>query len=100
VIDVARTYAGWADEKMSALDVLLECFAISRSHLGRQQPVPLPGQRVVALPALTLGRHDMRDFSRTSWLIRAGREAGRAMVRAERQPRPRWLTAPAAAGSP
>jgi NTE family protein len=99
VLDVARTYAGWADERMSALDVLLECFAISRSHLGRQQPTPRAGQRVVALPALSLGRHDMRDFSRTSWLIRAGREAGRAMVRAERQPRPRRLIDPAGAGS-
>jgi hypothetical protein len=71
----------------------LECFAISRSHLGRQAPVAAPGQRIVSLPALSLGRHDMRDFSRTSWLIRAGREAGRAMVRAERQPIPRRIVA-------
>jgi predicted acylesterase/phospholipase RssA len=96
VLNVSREFHGWADDRMSALDVLLESFAISRSHLGRQQPVPGMGQRIVALPALSLGRHDMRDFSRTSWLIRAGREAGRAMVRAERQPRPRLLSSPKA----
>jgi NTE family protein len=80
VLNVAREYHGWADERMSAIDVLLESFAISRSHLGRLAPVAAPGQQIVALPSLSIGRHDMRDFSKTPRLIAAGREVGRAMV--------------------
>jgi NTE family protein len=83
VLDVAREFHGWADERMTAMDVLLESFAISRSHLGRREPVAGPGQRVVSLPPLRTGRHDLRDFSRTSAMISAGREAGRAMVAEE-----------------
>jgi NTE family protein len=83
VLDVARDFQGWGDERMTAVDVLLESFAISRSHLGRVQPTVGPGQRVVMLPRLSIGRHDLRDFSQTSWLIASGREAGRAMVAAE-----------------
>ncbi|MDQ1704287.1 MAG: hypothetical protein QOF18_653 [Frankiaceae bacterium] len=87
VLDVARDYHGWADDRMTAMDVLVESFAISRAHLGRQEPAARPGQRVVSLPTLRTGRHDMRDFSRTSALISAGREAGRAMIAAERAER-------------
>lgn len=92
VLDVAQNFHGWADDRMTAMDVLLESFAISRSHLGRREPVAAPGQRVVNLPALRMaGRHDLRDFSKTSALLTAGREAGRAMIAAERRataPRP------------
>jgi len=92
VLDVAREHHGWTGPRMTAMDVLLESFAISRSHLGRREPMPGPGQRVVSLPALRTGRHDLRDFSRTSALLSAGREAGRAMIAAERSaattPRP------------
>jgi NTE family protein len=92
VLDVAKNFHGWADDRMTAMDVLLESFAISRSHLGRREPVAAPGQRVVDLPALRMaGRHDLRDFSKTSALLTAGREAGRAMIAAERSataPRP------------
>jgi NTE family protein len=84
VLDVARNFHGWADDRMSALDVLLESFAISRSHLARRAPVVGGGQRVVELPPLRTGRHDIRDFSKTELLLSAGREAGRAMVAAER----------------
>src|SRR3954447_7462821 len=80
VLDVARNFQGWADERMIAMDVLLESFAISRAHLGRRDPVVGPGQHVVQLPALRLDRHDLRDFSKTSALLSAGREAGRAMI--------------------
>jgi NTE family protein len=83
VLNVAREFHGWADDRMSALDVLLESFAISRSHLGRFAPIAAPGQQVVALPPLSIGRHDMRDFSQTPRLVAAGREAGRAMVAEE-----------------
>jgi NTE family protein len=80
VLNVSRNFHGWAAERMSALDVLLESFAISRSHLGRLAPVVAAGQLVAVLPALAIGRHDIRDFSQTPRLIAAGREAGRAMV--------------------
>jgi NTE family protein len=95
VLDVAQNFHGWADDRMTAMDVLLESFAISRSHLGRQSPVVGAGQRVVTLPALRMtGRHDLRDFSKTSALVTAGREAGRAMIAAERSAVP--LNRPAA----
>jgi NTE family protein len=90
VLDVAQNFHGWADNRMTAMDVLLESFAISRSHLGRREPTAREGQRVVALPALRMAaRHDIRDFSKTSALVTAGREAGRAMVAAERATAPR-----------
>ena len=89
VLDVAQDFHGWAGEGMSALDVLLESFAIARSHLGRREPVAGPRQRVVTLPALRTGRLDMRDFSQTSSLLAAGREAGRAMIAAELSTAPR-----------
>jgi NTE family protein len=83
VLNVAREFHGIPDARMSAVDVLLESFAISRSHLGRNVPKPGVGQKIVTLPAMRIGRHDLRDFSKTSRLIAAGREAGRAMVASE-----------------
>jgi NTE family protein len=83
VLNISRDYHGRPDARMSALDVLVESFAISRSHLGRLAPTAAPGKSIVSLPALSIGRHDMRDFSKTSRLIAAGREAGRAMVASE-----------------
>jgi NTE family protein len=83
VLNVSREYHGWAEDRMTALDVLLESFAISRSHLGRHSPVVATGQQILTLPPLSIGRHDMRDFSQTPRLIAAGREAGRMMVAAE-----------------
>jgi NTE family protein len=82
VLDVTRAFHGWAGEQLTAMDVLLESFAISRSHLGRQAPVVADGQQVLVLPELRVGRHDLRDFSKTAMLLAAGREAGRAMVAA------------------
>ena len=84
VLDVAREYHGWTDARMTSMDVLVESFAITRAHLGRRQPVAGPDQRIVSLPPLRTGRHDLADFSRTSALLTAGREAGRAMIAAER----------------
>jgi NTE family protein len=82
VLDVTREFHGWADERMTAMDVLLESFAISRSHLARRTPVVGAGQQVVTLPPLRVGRHDIRDFAKTELLLAAGREAGRAMLAA------------------
>jgi len=95
VLDVAREFHGWADSRMTAMDVLLESFAITRSHLGRRTPVAGAGQEVVNLPVLRMGRHDIRDFSKTELLLAAGREAGRAMIAEERS-----LTGLAATGLP
>ena len=98
VLDVAREYHGWTDVRMTAMDVLVESFAIARSHLGRRDPVAGPGQRLVSLPALRTGRHDLADFSRTAALLSAGREAGRAMVAAERNAATALRPAASAAG--
>ena len=95
VLDVSHDFHGWADERMTAMDVLLESFAISRAHLARRAVSAAPGQRVVALPSLRLGRHDLRDFSKTSALLAAGREAGRAMIAAESSGPPPRLSASA-----
>lgn len=84
VLDVAQGYHGWTAERMTAMDVLVESFAIARSHLGRREPDVAPGQRLVTLPSLRTGRHDIADFSKTAALLAAGREAGRAMIAAER----------------
>jgi NTE family protein len=62
VLDVTREFHGWVDERMTALDVLLESFAISRSHLARRTPVAGADQHIVHLPSLRLGRHD-RDVA-------------------------------------
>jgi NTE family protein len=86
ILDVTRDFHGWADDRMTALDVLLESFAISRSHLARRTPVAGAGQHVVNLPSLRLGRHDIRDFTKTEMLLAAGREAGRAMISRESSP--------------
>jgi NTE family protein len=100
VLNVSREFKGWADERMTALDVLLESFAITRSQLGRREPVVAPGQQVISLPELPIGRHDMRDFSQTSQLIALGREAGRTMVAEARKPAPRQPLVPIPEPSP
>lgn len=84
VLDVARQFHGWADDRMTAMDVLLESFAISRSQLARRSPIAGAHQQIVNLPPLRIGRHDLRDFSQAARLLAAGREAGRAMIAAER----------------
>lgn len=80
VLDVSSQFHGWGDARMSALDVLLESFAISRSHIANQRPFVAPDQQVHRLPPLGVGRHDLRDFSRTPTLLALGYEAGRQML--------------------
>ena len=80
VLDVSSDFHGWGDGSMNALDVLLESFAVSRSLLGQRSPVANDDQQVVNLPPLGIGRHDLRDFSRTRFLLAAGLVAGRKMV--------------------
>ncbi len=83
VIDVTGGALGRRDERMTALDVLLLAFAISRSHLDRGGEAERPQQRVVRLPAVDVGRLELRDFSQTARLMQAGYAAGREAVRAE-----------------
>jgi NTE family protein len=91
VIDVSGGTLGRRDERMTALDVLLMSFAISRSHLHRGDEPDAPGQRVVRLPRVDVGPHELRDFSRTPQLLQAGYASARAAVREElsRVPPPR-----------
>ena len=82
VIDVSGGSIGRRDERMTALDVLLVSFAITRSQLdvaGQDRP----GQRVVRLPRLDLERHELRDFSRTGQLLEEGYASMRELVRRE-----------------
>lgn len=83
VLDVSGGSIGRRDERMTALDVLLLSFAITRTHLDRTgQAQPRPGQDVVRLPRLVQGRHEMRDFSRTGQFLRDGYEAAAPAVAA------------------
>lgn len=91
VLDVSGGTLGRRDERMSALDVLLLSFAISRSHLDRTEGAVPHGQRVVRLPRVDVGVHELRDFSRTPQLMQAGYASARQAVREElsRIPLPR-----------
>jgi NTE family protein len=82
VLDVTGGILGRRDERMTALDVLLLSFAISRA--GLEAPAaPRPGQRIVRLPKLGLDRHELRDFSRTPQLLQRGYAEMKELVRAE-----------------
>jgi NTE family protein len=83
VIDVSGGSIGRRDERMSALDVLLMSFAISRARLDRGLDGVPPGQRVVRLPRVEVGPHELRDFSRTVPFMQAGYAVAKESVRAE-----------------
>ena len=86
VIDVTGGSLGRRDARMTALDILLTSFAISRFRLATLE-LPTPaGRPVIPMPRVELGHHEMRDFSRTAQLIEMGREAGRRMVQQELTP--------------
>jgi NTE family protein len=80
VLDVTGGSLGRRDERMSALDVLLLSFAISRQQLGNAVVAARADQHIVRMPMVSIGRHDLRDFSRTGELIRAGYLAGQRML--------------------
>lgn len=83
VVDVSGGSIGRRDERMSALDVLLLSFAISRARLDRGAVDDPPGQRVVRLPRVEVGPHELRDFSRTGPFMQAGYAVAKEAVRAE-----------------
>lgn len=72
-LDVSRWSIGRRAERMTALDVLLLSFSISRQGLTRvERAASATDIRVQSLPEIDLGVFDIRDFSRTSELIEAG----------------------------
>ena len=80
LMDVTGGVLGRRDERMTALDILLTSFAISRYRLASLE---LPGddvRSIIPMPRVETGRHEMRDFSRTAQLIELGYEAGQRMV--------------------
>jgi NTE family protein len=91
VVDVSGGSIGRRDARMNALDVLLLSFAISRARLDRAAEEHPPGQRVVRLPRVDVGPHELRDFSRTPAFMQAGYAVAKEAVRAEltRIPAPR-----------
>ncbi len=82
VVDTTHGVVGRRDERMTALDVLLLSFSISRAQLDPGD-CSRPRQRVVRLPRPDVGRHDLRDFSRTDALVEQGYAAAVHAVRAE-----------------
>lgn len=77
VLDVSGGSLGRRDDRMSALDVLLQSFAISRMHLDRPVTGMRPDQQVIRLRRPDLGRLEMRDFTQTPRLMAAGYAVGR-----------------------
>jgi NTE family protein len=88
VLDVSGGALGRRGNRMSALDVLLQSFAISRAQLDRPISGLRPDQQVVRLRRPEVGQLEMRDFSQTGRLMAAGyavaREALAATSRVER----------------
>jgi NTE family protein len=86
VFDVTGGSLGRRDERMTALDVLLTSFAISRYRLASHELPTTPSRPIIPMPRVELGKHELRDFSRTSELIELGRSAGARMVQQELTP--------------
>ena len=86
VFDVTGGSLGRRDERMTALDILLTSFAISRYRLASLELPDPPGRPVIPMPRVELGKHELRDFSRTVELIEMGRAAGTRMAQNELTP--------------
>lgn len=89
VVDTSGGALGRRDERMTALDVLLQAFAISRAQLDRPLTGVRPDQRVVRLRRPDLGRIEMRDFSQTARLMAAGYAVAREALALAEVPVPR-----------
>ncbi len=89
VLDVSGGSLGRRDERMSALDVLLQSFAISRMHLDRPVVGMRPDQQVIRLRRPDVGRMEMRDFSQTPRLMAAGYGVAREALALAKLPVPR-----------
>lgn len=73
VLDVTGGGLGRRGGRMTALDVLLQSFAISRAQLDRPLVGLRPDQQVVRLRRPEVGVLEMRDFTQTERLLAAGR---------------------------
>ena len=82
VLDVTGGTLGRRDERMTALDVLLLSFAISRSGLDTRSE-GRPGQRIVRMSKLDLDKHELRDFSKTPMLLQKGYAEMKELARVE-----------------
>lgn len=89
VLDVSGGTLGRRDERMTALDVLLQSFAISRAHLDRPVTGMRPDQQVIRLRRPDLGRMEMRDFSQTPRVMAAGYAVAREALALASLPAPR-----------
>jgi NTE family protein len=87
-LDVSGGSVGRRGERMTALDVLLLSFSISRQLLNTgARAAVATDTRVVRLPEVDLGQLDLRDFSRTPELIDAGYAAARSQLGSVPAPR-------------
>jgi NTE family protein len=86
VLDVTGGGLGRQGARMTALDVLLQSFAISRAQLDRPVTGLRPDQQVVRLRRPDVGNLEMRDFSQTARLMAAGYASAREALAARRQP--------------
>ena len=75
-LDVSGGWIGRRGDRMTALDVLLLSFSISRSLIDRVDDAP----RVTRLPRVDAGNLDLRDFSHTAELVEAGYTTSRAYL--------------------
>jgi NTE family protein len=82
VLDVTGGSLGRRDDRMTALDVLLLSFAITRSQLDPHSD-DRPGQHIARMPRLDLDRHELRDFSQTPMLLDKGYTAMQELLAAE-----------------
>ncbi|MHB8466443.1 MAG: patatin-like phospholipase family protein [Acidimicrobiales bacterium] len=82
VLDVCRGRTPTLPARASALDVLLNSFALARRALRNEAPEDRrPGQEVVVIEA-DLPDLDPRDFSQTTRLMALGLDAGRRQMHA------------------
>jgi NTE family protein len=86
VFDVTGGSLGRRDERMTALDILLTSFAISRYRLASLELPETSARPVIPMPRVDLGKHELRDFSRTIELIELGRVFGARMLQSELTP--------------
>jgi NTE family protein len=85
VLDVTGGSLGRKGNRMTALDVLLQSFAISRQQLDRPVTALRPDQQLVRLRRPDLGPVEMRDFSQTSRLLAAGYAVAQEALAARRE---------------
>lgn len=85
VLDVTGGSLGRKGNRMTALDVLLQSFAISRMQLDRPVTGLRADQQLIRLRRPDLGSVEMRDFTQTSRLMAAGYAVAQEALAARRE---------------